>query len=358
MTQFFQINTGCAQTHHGPRPTSIKVMRPLKIPMLLLAVVLNCAPICRLACPILGAPPAGFAIVFRCLAGAAALLGSYHATSGASALIAGVANTNPPGPVSDTATGQVNRAFSYQIVVRNAGEDPDQAYFYANRLPAGLTIKTNVGGDGMITGTPTTEGTSLAILYAGNVIHTVQGGKDVQKTILFSILRQATSPPLIQIPPADQIAAVGSTVTLAVTANGSDLSYQWRFNATDLSNGTNATLILRNVTTNQSGSYSVRVSNTMGNADSEAAQLLVAPPLGPEISPHLSPTLLSAGQMSLSFQQLAGYAYQLETSETLAAGSWIPLTKLPPSLKGSTVSFPQSVTPAVRRFYRVQVNGP
>ena len=70
-------------------------MKRLELPTFLLVLVLQCAPICRVVCLKLGAPPAGSAIVFRCAVGAVALLGSYHAVSGCSAAISGAASGCP-----------------------------------------------------------------------------------------------------------------------------------------------------------------------------------------------------------------------------------------------------------------------
>src|SRR5690348_14797866 len=117
-----------------------------KAPALVLAAALQVVPIARVAIVDQAVTPCGFAIVFRWLAGAAALLGSYDAVSGASAAIAGLADLNPPGPVTTNATGTVGQLFAYRIVVTNPGVNPDQAYYNAYPLPAGLTINTNIGG--------------------------------------------------------------------------------------------------------------------------------------------------------------------------------------------------------------------
>ena len=109
-------------------------MRLYKLPALLLAVVLQIVPVSRVACVHAIAAPPCLAIVFRWVAGAVALLGTYHTVSGASAAIAGLANTNPRGPVTTNATGRVGQAFSYRIVVTNPGLDHAQDYFDAAPL--------------------------------------------------------------------------------------------------------------------------------------------------------------------------------------------------------------------------------
>jgi RHS repeat-associated protein len=73
-------------------------------------------------------------------------------------------------------------------------------------------------------------------------------------------------PPSIVTQPIGQMAIVGQPVTLTVVAIGSQpLSYQWYFNETNLLSGaTNATLVLPNAQTTNTGDYSVTVSNGEG----------------------------------------------------------------------------------------------
>src|SRR5205823_3619266 len=70
---------------------------------------------------------------------------------------------NPPKPVITsplTATGQVGVAFSYQITATN-----NPTSFNATGLPAGLSVNTTTG---LISGTPTTAGTSIVTISATN----------------------------------------------------------------------------------------------------------------------------------------------------------------------------------------------
>jgi hypothetical protein len=299
-----------------------------------------------------GAPPAGFAILFRCAVGAVALLGNYHAVSACSAAITGVSATSPRGPLTTNAVGKVGQAFSYRIIVDCPGEDPDQALWDAVPLPPGLTINTNEGGNGWITGTPTEAGTFPVKLIAGN------SNEDyfVYKDISIDIQPTETSPPLITGPPTNQIVSVGATVTFTVTASGSNLAYQWRFNGINLANGNTATLTLPNVTTNQSGRYSVKVSNSSSGIAHADARLLVVPVPGPDTAPRLEPLALEAGQITLSFVVAAGYRSTVESSDTLRPGSWVSLTNFPASMVASKMRLPQNVT-TPRRLYRVHLTG-
>src|SRR5206468_13097562 len=88
-----------------------------------------------------------------------------------------------------------------------------------------------------------------------------------------------SAPPLparVLIQPLTQTAAEGSTVRLKVSAAGSaPLQYQWRFNGVDISDATNATLLLSNISLLNIGSYSVVVSNDFGSLISSNAGLSV-----------------------------------------------------------------------------------
>ena len=83
-------------------------------------------------------------------------------------------------------------------------------------------------------------------------------------------------PPSITTQPSDQTTTVGSTVALSVVATGtSPLSYQWRFNGSDIFNETNSSLSLTNIQSTNSGLYSVFVTNIAGNIVSSNATVTV-----------------------------------------------------------------------------------
>jgi sugar lactone lactonase YvrE len=73
----------------------------------------------------------------------------------------------------------------------------------------------------------------------------------------------------------------GATLELFMTATGAQpISYQWQFNGTNLVGATNAFLIVTNVQPSQASAYQVIVSNSLGIATSQPAQVSVqiAPP--------------------------------------------------------------------------------
>ncbi len=83
-------------------------------------------------------------------------------------------------------------------------------------------------------------------------------------------------PALVTTQPADHQAVAGSTVTFITDASGtSPIFFQWRFNGTPISGATSNMLVLTNVDINDSGAYSVLVSNIAGADTSVSAALNV-----------------------------------------------------------------------------------
>src|SRR5437660_10011059 len=95
----------------------------------------------------------------------------------------------------------------------------------------------------------------------------------------FPAALQAGQSPVITAQPQSQIAVAGSRVTVTIAATGTTpFGFQWKFNGANLSSATNLTLRLDNVQPCQAGSYSVRISNSYGSAQSSSAQLTVNVP--------------------------------------------------------------------------------
>ena len=88
------------------------------------------------------------------------------------------------------------------------------------------------------------------------------------------------TPPFISTQPADQTVGMGGTGTFSVAVGGTPpLSYQWRFNGTNLAGATSLMLVLANVQFPNAGIYSVVVTNLAGSVTSSNAQLMVTPSL-------------------------------------------------------------------------------
>ncbi len=87
------------------------------------------------------------------------------------------------------------------------------------------------------------------------------------------------SPPDIVAQPSMITAVRGTTAPFSVRVLGAEpLAYQWHFNGSPISDGTNRLLILTNVTFAQAGPYQVVITNPFGAATSSVATLTVVPP--------------------------------------------------------------------------------
>lgn len=88
-----------------------------------------------------------------------------------------------------------------------------------------------------------------------------------------NVLRPA---PSFTLQPIGQTVAQGANVTLTVAASGSaPLTYQWRFNNTDLGGETSTSLVLSGVTIAQDGNYTCVATNTAGSVPCNSALLIV-----------------------------------------------------------------------------------
>jgi hypothetical protein len=86
-------------------------------------------------------------------------------------------------------------------------------------------------------------------------------------------------PPFFIRQPTNQTAQVGSTVTIATVAAGSvALNYQWSFGGVPISGATSSVLTLNNAQPNQTGNYSVTITNVAGSVTSSNAFLTLVLP--------------------------------------------------------------------------------
>ncbi len=148
-------------------------------------------------------------------------------------------------------------------------------------------------------------GTPINVVYAKPATTTVYtatstvNGCTGSNTITITV----NQPPAITVQPAPatQNVCPGFNVSYSVTATGTGLTYQWRRNAVNLTDGgsysgtTTSTLNITNVTAANSGTYTVVVSGTCAPpATSNGAVLNVA--TTPVISAHPANTVKCVGQ--------------------------------------------------------------
>lgn len=110
----------------------------------------------------------------------------------------------------------------------------------------------------------------------GRIYSTTLGDSEVPGSngTVFALSVSPAAPPAITAQPVSQSAVAGSTAAFSVTASGTEpLAYQWRKDGAVINGATNATLTLNSVQSDQLGSYSVVVTNSLGSATSVSAVL-------------------------------------------------------------------------------------
>lgn len=104
----------------------------------------------------------------------------------------------------------------------------------------------------------------------------------------------ASAAPTIKSQPTSKTASVGSSVTFTVSASGAS-SYQWYKDGTAITGATSATLTIGSVTTADTGSYTVVVTNAIGTTTSEAVTLTLAAAGAPTITKQPTSITVAAG---------------------------------------------------------------
>jgi len=156
-------------------------------------------------------------------------------------------------------------------------------------------------------------------------------------------------PPSISVPPQSQTVKAGSNVTFSVTASGSSpLSYQWRFNGDIISGAISSSYTVTNAQPANGGSYSVRVNNMAGIADSAAATLTVTLPSAPKF---LSIVRLPGSQVRMSLSCDPASPYELQGSLDLT--NWSVLTRFTNDM-GTFTYDDDGQTNGPQRFYRAR----
>ncbi len=287
---------------------------------LILAVLLRAFGRWRVPVPGMAIAPARAPFVLTWIAGAVVLLGSYDAMSGASASVSGAVKyvgTTPVGSPTNSMVEPVGEIFKYRITVSNPGVDIAKNYFNCIPLPPGLTLNTNLGAAGYITGVPTAVGTYAVTLVAGNLNYPTPS--TLPATI---VIFPTNASPVITSQPVSQGVLAGSNATFAVRATGSlPMGFQWMRSGTNLAGKTSPTLTLTNVTAAVASDYRVVVANTFGSVTSAVARLTLREPFG--INLLLGGPVLSND--TFRFQVTGPIYSSYVVWRSMDLGAWIPV---------------------------------
>lgn len=164
---------------------------------------------------------------------------------------------------------------------------------------------------------------------------------------------RSTSSPQITSQPTRQTVVAGANTAFSVAVFGAHpLSYQWRKDGIDLTDGgdrvgsTTRILRLGNVRSTDAGTYSVTVSNALGSVTSAGALLTVNFP------PEFQSIRRTSGTVTLTWSAAAGRRYQLQYKSNLSATTWTNLGGAITATVG-TVTVSDGIGSSSQRFYRV-----
>ena len=187
------------------------------------------------------------------------------------------------------------QALTYTLAVTNYGPDSASSVTLTDDLPDTVTFVSaspgcvNHGGQVVCNlGTfPSGAGSNFTVVVtptvAGLITNTLVVGTPTPDpnpaNNSAATLTTVNAPATITVQPSSQSVLPGSNAVFQVTAGGTTpLSYQWRFNGTNLTGATSPALTVTNAQVAQAGTYTVRVTNVLGSALSSNAVLTVLDP--------------------------------------------------------------------------------
>ena len=205
----------------------------------------------------------------------------------------------------------------------------------------GFITATNFATDNDNTGTGTG-----AIDFSGDRVYALGANNGI--IALQIIPAVVNTAPAITAQPQGVTAAVGSNVTFTVTATGTlPLSYQWRFNGTNLDSATGSAYTCTNAQAKDAGSYAVVVSNVAGILASADAVLAVTQPSPPQID---SISFTPNGRFQLQVSGDPGH-YAVEAATNLV--DWAELTNF--ITTSASFQYLDTETNLLQRFYRIRL---
>ena len=260
------------------------------------------------------------------------------------------------GPSTNSFTGEYNAD----------GVSPNLLVLASDGNIYGATQKGSPGGDGNIF--ELTRGGSFSVVYA--FTYDQDGGANGDGANPSSLLQSADGnlygttlrggsngfgtfftiglPPSITAQPTNQAIGLGDTAIFSLTASGAQ-SYQWQQNNLELTNGTQATLIITNAQIGDAGSYQAIVTNPNGAVATVPVTLSIT---NVPVSFLNTPgeLLFEGNQFTMQLTDLTGQGdVVIEASTNLL--QWTPIYTNPSGF-GTAYFIDSSVGNYPARFYR------
>lgn len=183
-----------------------------------------------------------------------------------------------------TANGTVGVAFSYQIT---ATEDPTS--FSAVGLPSGLSLNAT---NGLISGTPTTVGSTTVAIGASNAFGTGTGSVNIT-------ISGASGPPVISSPTTAS-ATVGVAFSYQIVASNSPFSHSATGLPTGMSVSTTTGLISGTPTIAGTWTATIGATNLQGTGSATLEITVAAGPV-PGTHPQITSSLNASGRVGTPF---------------------------------------------------------
>ena len=184
------------------------------------------------------------------------------ATSSPPAVLTVIAVPTPPGITTQPQNQTVSQTSNATFTVTATGSTPfTYQWLFNGANLAGATASSY-----------TVANAQSANAGSYSVIVTNAYGSITSSTATLTVIL----PPIINVQPVSQLAAVSNSVTFTVgLSQGTSPAYQWRQNGTPISGATQSSLTLASLSWSSAGTYSVVVSNSAGSQTSSGATLIV-----------------------------------------------------------------------------------
>ena len=179
------------------------------------------------------------------------------------------------------AGGTASGVYSNKVFAADLNASMDGVYDLYRKdgdAPVGTPVVQSEYADGSVTGSKMADGAVTASKIASKTI-----GKDQISDSILKYLK-----PEITTQPQASVIYAGEDGSVAFSAEGKYLTYQWKKDGVDLTSETNATLnIIDANASNHDGNYSVVVSNDFGSVQSGVTEIVVATTWIPLALPRL-----------------------------------------------------------------------